>query len=116
MSSSTPALHIFKVGDAVTVYGYSDAHAATVVAVTRCTITIRHEKQTLLNGCNSGEPDALVCTPGGFVGHTSGQQRWAVEPDPQGYIEKCHLRSGAIVSSGGKKVGAGHRPHYDFNF
>lgn len=116
------------VGDKVTFTTYTDSKAGYVerVSPNGKTAMIRLATQTLLNGCNSGEPDALVCTPGGFAGHVEGTQRWAVEPDPDGTVLKFTLRqrgknliwklSGTGTMQTGNLLTKGHHPHYDFNF
>jgi hypothetical protein len=112
-------------GDGITFCGWSDTHPLTVVKVTKSgLVTARRDKSTLLNGCNSGAPDALTFTPGGFAGHTSGTQRWRIERDPDGTIEKCswRKRAGRYVQKGmkpgtrGSSVRFGRGRHYDFNF
>ena len=105
----------FAPGDGATVRGYSDADAYTVVARTAKTLTLQQDKQTLLNGTGSGAPDALQFSPGGFVGHTSGRQRWECSPDASGRTVTARLTLKGW-SADGKSVGAGRRPHYDFNF
>jgi hypothetical protein len=118
------------VGEGATYHLWSDAHAYTVerVSASGKTAWIRRDKATLLNGANSGEPDALKFSPGGFAGHTSGTQRWAYEPDPEGKLMKVTrrvLKSGKVIwkqagwrtSSPGGTVSFGHRSeHYDHNF
>lgn len=108
----------------------TDSHACTVVAIDRkgTRVTLRRDKATLLNGAFTGEPDALRFEPGGFVGHTSGTQRYAYEPDPNGetyVVTRRVRRNGEVVW---KAVGHGtnspglrahfrsRREHYDFNF
>lgn len=138
MNTKTKTLPInpFRIDDQVTVCGYSDRKSFTVIASTPTTITIQENKRTLLNGFNSGEPDSLVMTPGGFLGHTEGKQRWAVERDTGGYIIKAHMKhtprkvwtKGAAADGGyayveqanfqskmGKVIPGSH-DFYDFNF
>lgn len=119
MSNKTP-----EVGQGVTLTTWTDAISGTIVRVTPKTITFRRDKTTLLNGPLSGEPDALVMTPGGFAAHTTGTQRWSTEPDPEGRLYKATLRkngkwklAGHPTRSPGNLVEIGVRkPHYDFNF
>ena len=124
----------YKVGDGVTLCGYSDREAYTVIAVTPKTITIQRDKATLLNGFDSGEPDALQFSPGGFCGHTYGQQRYSYERNPNGSIGKCHMRKRptlvwtkgedgrysdvptADFRHGSSRVVAGRSEYYDYNF
>ena len=108
----------------------TDSHACTVVAIDRkgTRVTLRADKATLLNGANSGEPDALQFAPGGFFGHTSGTQRYAYEPDPNGetyVVTRRVRRSGKVVwksvghdtNSPGLNAHFRYRcEHYDFNF
>lgn len=130
--------HGFKVGDGVTVHGYSDAYAYTVIGVTPATIRIQRDNAKLLNGCNSGEADALKFSPGGFVGHTSGQQRYEYTPNTGGEILVARLQKKPFMrytkgagtdypgaygyvaepafKTGGNTVTAGRSEHYDFNF
>lgn len=113
-----------EVGSFVTHSIWTDANALQVIAVSASGKTIRAQeaKQELLNGANSGEPDALTFTPGGFVGHTSGKQRWKVEPNPEGRILKFTWREKrkryqlAGTNGQGNTLRAGASPHYDFNF
>ncbi len=108
------------VGEGATVHHYSDSAAYTVVAVTAKTATLQRDKAKLLNAVGSGEPDALGFAPGGFVGHTSGIQRYAYERDPAGGLVRVSLRkNGKWRTAGGKgePVTFGVRKeHYDFNF
>lgn len=116
-----------KVGDGATFTLYTDSNAATIIARTATTITLQFDKAELLNGFDSGEEDALQFAPGGFVGHTSGRQRWAHERDPEGRIVKVSrrvLRNGAVrwvqVGHGTRSPGcsatAGRHHFHDFNF
>lgn len=118
-----------KVGDGAHMCLHTDCHSYTVVKVSASgkTIWCQRDKATLLNGCNSGEPDALTFTPGGFFGHTSGAQRWKIEPDPEGQIMKATRRllpTGTVIYkqarsrtlSPGFRVTEGHYEHYDFNY
>ena len=131
----------YKVGDGATIHRYSDANAFTVIKVTPTTITLQRDKATLLNGANSGEADALKCTPGGFAGHTEGTQRYSYERDTNGAIEVARLSkkpfmrwtkdAGKEYAPGkraygyvaepmfkakGQTVTPGRNEHYDFNF
>lgn len=126
----------YTIGDGATLCGYSDRQSHTVIAATATTITLQRDKATLLNGANSGEADALHFAPGGFSGHTSGTQRWKVEPDPSGAVVKAYLKKkprkvwtkGAAPDGGyayvetphyavgSSSVIPGRHEHYDFNF
>jgi hypothetical protein len=114
------------VGEGATKHLYSDSHAYTVERVSPSgkTAWIRRDKATLLNGPDSGEPDALKVYPGGFAAHTTGVQRYRYEPDPDGKLVKVTRRqngrwkvSGWPTRSPGGVVTFGHRrEHYDYNF
>lgn len=65
---------------------WTDRYACTVIEIRRNgrEIVLQRDHATLLNGFKSGEPDALEFSPGGFVGHTSGTQRYRYERNPNG--------------------------------
>ena len=118
-------MNTLNVGDPVTYTIYTDSECGWVDEVSRNgkTVVVEFAKQTLLNGVNSKEPDALHFSPGGFVGHTSGQQRWKIERAASPRKLKFTLRKSGqwkIVGHGTKSPGCvlnkGHYPHYDFNF
>ena len=114
-----------KVNDEVTYVLYTDADAGWVSKVSPDgkTIEVEFGKQTLLNGANSGEPDALHFSPGGFMGHVSGVQRWKVERAENPVTRKFTLRKSGQwkiakhpTNSPGCVLVSGHSPYYDFNF
>lgn len=120
---------LFRVGDGATFTLYTDAQACTVIKVSPSgkTITLRYDKQKLLNGPSSGEPDALTVHPGGFAGHVTGRQRWHTEPDLDGTVIKASLRTlpsgrqvwkqtGHPTRSPGCSVDHGRHPYYDYNY
>lgn len=140
-----PEADRLNVGDAVTHTVHTDSRAGHVVKVSKNgrTVWVQEANQTLLNGINSGEADALQFSPGGFSGHTSGEQRWKVEANPEGHVAKFTARpiqrreyvrdadgrmiqelvtewrwklAGHPTNSPGNNLGRGARPHYDFNF
>jgi hypothetical protein len=113
-----------EVGMGLTEHGYSDSHAYTVVKVSKSgkTCWATRDKATLLNGVNSGEPDALKFEPGGFCGHTSGTQRYSYESDMDGHPFRFsltkrgwRLAGTSQQAGGGVTMGVRHE-HYDFNF
>ena len=109
----------FEVGDGATVHYYSDCKAFTVIEVSKSgkRIKIQNDKATLLNGVNSGEPDALIMTSGGFAGHTSGSQRYKYERDESRGILTASLRKDGnwrVTDHG--KVSSGRYEFYNFNF
>ena len=116
-------MHEFKVGDQATAVYYSDRDAGYIEKVEGKRVAFKTGKATLLNGPDSGEPDALTFQQGGFYGHTSGTQRWSIEPDPQrreiwfSWREKrqAYVMCGSDWRTGTTLV-PGHRHHYDFNF
>lgn len=112
-----------EVGMGATVSFYSDRHAGTIVEVSKNgkRIVVQEDKATLVNHFQSGEPDALQFSPGGFFGHTSGQQRYTYEPDPTGKMYVATLRKDhrwrVRDADGGMHVHVGRRSHhYDYNF
>ena len=113
---NTIASPAFAVGSGVTVRCYSDRKAATVIKRTARTVTVRYDKQTLLNGGDSGEPDALVFRVGGFCAHVTGRQRWSCEEDPNGRTETFRLTKGGWTHKDGFSLVLGRTPHHDFNF
>jgi len=134
MTTTQSIANPFKIGDGVTLCGYSDRDAYTVIAVTAKSITVQRDKSTLLNGFESGEPDALQFAAGGFFGHTSGTQRYSYERNPEGHILKCRMKKyptliwtkgedgsysdvpTADFRQGSSRVIAGRSEYYDFNF
>ena len=77
---SPNAKHDFKVGDAVNWSEGTDIAAGVVSKVSANRVTVTEYDGTLLNGPGSGEPDALTCDSGGFLGHMSGKQRYDFTP------------------------------------
>jgi hypothetical protein len=119
------SLSNMKVNDEVTYVLYTDADAGWVskVSPNGKTIEVELGSKTLLNGVNSGEPDALHFSPGGFMGHVSGVQRWKVEREENPITLKFTLRktgqwklAKSSTKSQGCELIAGHSPYYDFNF
>ncbi len=134
---SSPESHVIpKVGDGATYTLYTDRYACTVIAVSKSgkKVTLQRDHATLLNACNSGEPDALEFSPGGFCGHTSGTQRFSYAPNPngekfvvsfRGYTDATYNYQprpiwklvGHATRSPGCSARFGERAeHYDFNF
>lgn len=115
----------FEVGDGATWTIYTDSHAGHIIEVSKDGKTVKWQaaKATLLNGANSNESDKLKFSPGGFVGHTEGVQRYSYEKNPQGEIQTFTLRNnGRWVLAGhgqrqrGNGLTPGMREHYDYNF
>lgn len=113
-----------KVGDRVSFGGYSDVYPATVIKRTPKSVTVRKDKGRLLNGANSGEPDALKCYPGGFAAHFEGTHRYEIMEDPEGSKVKFTWRekAGMWVMVGddprtaGGKLMEGWSMYHDLNF
>lgn len=112
-----------KVGAHVTVVRYTDKRAAVVIHRTARQCVVQLCSQLLMNAPDSGEPDALVVTQGGFAAVVCGQQRWDIQPDPRGACERYTLREsgewklvGIRTAEHGGTLVAGWHPHYDFNF
>lgn len=114
-----------EVGSEVTHVLYTDAKAGWVSRISPSgkKLWVELGEQRLLNGVESGEPDALTCAPGGFCGHISGTQRWEVKRAENPVVIAFTLRQtgkwkavGSNTYAIGNSLIAGHRPHYDFNF
>jgi hypothetical protein len=108
-------------GDGATVLGWTDSRAYTVISVSPKgkTAVLQRDKARLLNAVGSGEADALKFSPGGFVGHTSGQQRYEINRDVSGETVTARLhRDGRwYLSKSTTRVLMGQRSeYYDFNF
>lgn len=105
-----------EIGDGVTLHLYSDAHACTVIAKTKTTITIQEDKATL---DPNFKPEWVE---GGFAGHCTNQneQTYTYERNPKGAIHKCHWseRNGCYQTGGdgSMKITRGRREFYDYNF
>ena len=128
-STDPNAFETFKVGDPVSWSAGTDTRCGTVVRLTKTKVFIQEVEATLLNGPNSGEPDALHFAPGGFCGHMSGVQRHSfAEPSgPERAFSRRNLRNGSTVAkqqgtsmsgsmSSWGRLRHGHAAHYDFNF
>lgn len=85
----------FEVGSGVSIHGYSDINPATVIEVspTGKRIKVRECSAKLLNGPDSGEPDALKFSVGGFAAHVSGTQRYDITENPEGIVTEYSLRT-----------------------
>lgn len=105
-----------EVGDGVTLHLWSDAHACTVIAKTKTTITIQRDKALL---DPNFKPEWIA---GGFAGHCTNQdeQTYTYERDPNGQIYRCRWseKYGRFQtgSDGSMKITRGRREFYDYNF
>lgn len=117
----------FEVGQGVCWGAGTDLDCGTIVKISAAgtTIWVVEDEAVLLNGARSGAADALTFTPGGFVGHTSGEQRWEFKPGtgaPQRFTLRAtgefKLSGTSIHGSmrGWGNLSAGRAKHYDFNF
>lgn len=119
---------IFKLGEGVSWGAGTDTKSGTVVKITGNgrTVWVVEDDATLLNGSGSGAPDALTFTPGGFVGHTSGEQRYEFKPgsgDPMAFnfrpkTQRFKLKGTSTTGSmrGWGNLFHGRSKHRDFNF
>jgi len=121
----------FSVGDGVRWGAGTDCKAATVVRVTPKSVYAVEDECKLMNGVDSGEPDALKFSPGGFLGHTSGEQRYEFSPGtgrPIRFSQRTR-RNGDVVykmsGTGSASTGSmsswgvlykGRAKHHDYNF
>jgi hypothetical protein len=109
-----------QVGMGATLCCYSDRMAFTIVKVSPKSFIMQRDKAILLNGGNSGEPDALQFSPGGFAGHVSGTQRYRYERNPDGETMRVSLRKDGVYrvsETDARVVKVGVRAeYYDFNF
>lgn len=105
-----------EVGEGVTYCLWSDKHACTVIARTRCTLTIQRDKAIL---DPNFKPEWI---PGGFAGHCTNQdeQSYTYERDPNGQIYKCRWseKNGRFQtgSDGSIRIARGRHEFYDYNF
>ena len=110
----TPAT--VKVGDGVTVHLYSDAHAYTVIKVTKCSITVQRDTATI---DPNFKPEFVT---GGFAGHCTNQseQTYTYERNPEGNVETYRWSTKNNRYQGGGDgsiiVTKGRHEFYDYNF
>ena len=107
----------FQIGDGVTEVLHCDLRPYTVIGVGKATLTLQADKCQLLNGPESEEADAIKQFMGGFWAHTTGEQRYSIEPDPNGPIFKAYWsEKRGYYQLHGRKIIAGRQRVYDFNF
>lgn len=101
-----------EVGEGVTLHLWSDAHAYTVIARTKTTLTIQRDKATL-DPSFRPQRDGMHCT-------NQDEQTYTYELDPQGEIIKCRWseRNGRFQagSDGSMRITRGRREFHDYNF
>lgn len=114
-----------NVNDPVTYIIHTDANAGWVskVSPNGKTVEVEFAEATLLNGVNSGHPQSLSFSAGGFCGHTSGNQIWelkkSLSPSKMKFTKRKTGQWKAVkhgTNSPGCVLVTGHRHHYDFNF
>jgi hypothetical protein len=98
-----------NVGDGVTVCGWSDRHAYTVVARTAKTLTLQRDRATLIPDFKP-EFDGFHCV-------NNIDQDYVYERDPNGGTERAYwsdTKDGFYVR--GEPVITGRHEFYDYNF
>lgn len=103
-----------RVGDGVTVNLWSDRYAATVIKVTKSSVTVRRDKATL-------NPDFKPeWIPGGFAAHCTNQddQTYTYEPDANGteYTFRWSRKYQRYGQPGNLTLSKGRHEFYDYNF
>jgi hypothetical protein len=116
----------YTVGDGVRWGAGTDTNSGTVVGATPAAVLVVEDKATLVNGHRSGAADALTFSPGGFVGHTAGAQRYAFSPGDGPVLRfsyrkrmQCYKLAGTSINGSMRSWGLlskGRRKHYDYNF
>lgn len=115
----------FQIGQGCAVRYYTDVHACRVIwtSADGKRVRVQEDSAKLLNGFESGEPDALKFYPGGFCGHTEGTQRYEFEANPEGTVHEFSLRvngewvaKGDSMQSPGKYLIKRHFHFHDYNF
>ena len=108
----TPAS--IQVGDGVTVNLWSDRYAATVIKVTKSSVTARRDKATLNPDF---KPEGI---PGGFAAHCTNQdeQTYSYEPDENGteYTFRWSRKYQRYGQPGNLSLSKGRHEFYDYNF
>ena len=103
-----------KVGEGATVNLWSDRHAATIIKVTKCTITVRQDK-AILNP--DFKPEWI---PGGFAAHCTNQseQSYTYEADETGntYTFRWSKKYCRYGTPGNLSLSKGRHEFYDYNF
>jgi len=97
---------VTQVGCGVGMASYSDVYCGTIIKRSKDgkRLKVRMGQAKLINGFDSGEPDALTCDVGGFCGHVEGRQRYEMSDDPNGSVYEFSYRpkSGYFVQKGSK--------------
>ena len=104
-----------KVGDGVTINMWTDRYAATVIKVTKCSLTVRRDRAIL-------DPEWMPkYLPGGFSGHcfNNNEQRYiAYKPDETGsiYTFRWSEKYQSYGRPGDITLSKGRHEFYDYNF
>lgn len=111
---------IAKVGDGATMHWWTDSKPCTVVRTSPSgkNVWVQMDDAKLLNGITSDAADKLDLTPGGFLGHVEGKQRYEFTRNTSGPIHRVTLRKdGWRCAAQGATVTLGVRfKHHDYNF
>lgn len=106
-----------KVGDGITLHGYSDAEAHTIIKRTATTITLQRDDAEHVNKKD------LAFHVGGFSAHCSNQngQEWVYTQNTENGTTTIRRRADgqyktAGQNSGAKRASLGRHEFYDFNF
>jgi hypothetical protein len=104
-----------KVGDGVTMHLYSDAHAGTVIKVTKTQVVVQRDKATI----NPDFKPEMVA--GGFAGHCTNQreQTYTYEQDSKGEtvtFRWSEKKQRYCNNQRGYKLTKGRHEFYDYNF
>jgi hypothetical protein len=87
-----------QVGDKVGVRYHSDIKPGTVIKATASKVTIQLHSFKLLNGPESGEPDAMTVTVGGFCAHWEGRQRNEIDETSNDGTVTATFRKGDMLN------------------
>lgn len=104
-----------KVGDGATIHLWSDAHAVTIVKVTKTSVTVQRDIATR---DPEWKPEFIV---GGFAGHCTNQhsQTYTYEQDPKGELTTFRWSNKYQqyrISKSGLSLSKGRHEFYDYNF
>jgi len=110
--------HDYKVGDGVSWNGYSDSYAGTVVRVSPSRVYVVEDAASLLNGFDSGQPDAIVAHAGGFCANVTGTQRYEYKPGSGSQITFTLRKDGRMMRAESTYcyLRHGRHKHHDYNF
>lgn len=92
---------------------YSDKHSYTIIAMTKCTITVQRDKA---ERAETFKPEWI---PGGFSAICTNQseQKWNIQPDPNGMKATLRPNKGRGWFHNGTLFVLGRRDEfYDYNF